>query len=216
MKIATSILSADFAHLAQDIDAVAAAGADLLHVDVMDGHFVSNLTFGPGMVAAIRPITNLPLDVHLMVDDPQRWIPQFAKAGADTLLVHAEATPHLYGALQAVQQAGCKPGVVVNPGTGLATIEEVLPLVGQVLVMTVNPGFGGQKFIPAMTAKVKALAALRQRLGLRFDIEVDGGISAVTAPAVLAAGADILVAGSFIYAAGRPATQIAKLRQVAR
>ncbi|WP_461224366.1 ribulose-phosphate 3-epimerase [Lacticaseibacillus suihuaensis] len=216
MKIAPSILSADFAHLAQDIDAVAAAGADLLHVDVMDGHFVSNLTFGPGMVAAIRPITNLPLDVHLMVDDPQRWIPQFAKAGADTLLVHAESTPHLYGALQAVQRAGCKPGVVVNPGTGLAAIEEVLPLVGQVLVMTVNPGFGGQTFIPAMTAKVKALAALRQKLGLRFDIEVDGGISDATAPAVLAAGADILVAGSFIYAAGRPATQLAKLRQVAR
>ncbi|WP_225047520.1 ribulose-phosphate 3-epimerase [Lacticaseibacillus kribbianus] len=216
MKLAPSILSADFAHLADDIEVVAAGGADLLHVDVMDGHFVANLTFGPGMVAAIRPVTNLPLDVHMMVSDPARWIPAFAQAGADTLLIHAEATPHLYGALQQVRAAGCRPGVVINPGTTVASIEAVLPIVDQVLVMTVNPGFGGQRFIPAMAAKVAQLAALRQQLGLSYEIEVDGGITTATAPVVLEAGADILVAGSFVYAAPDPAAQLAKLRRVAR
>ncbi|HAJ53586.1 MAG TPA: ribulose-phosphate 3-epimerase, partial [Lactobacillus sp.] len=145
MKIAPSILSADFAHLARDVEKVEEAGADLLHVDVMDGHFVGNLTFGPLVIQALRPVTNLPLEVHLMVSDPGVWAPEFAEAGADTILVHEEATSHLYGVLQHIRAAGVRAGVVVNPGTSLSSLDEVLPLVDQVLVMTVNPGFGGQK-----------------------------------------------------------------------
>ncbi len=147
MKIAPSILSADFAHLARDVEKVEKAGADLLHVDVMDGHFVSNLTFGPLVVQALRPVTSLPLEVHLMVSDPAAWGADFAEAGADTILVHEEATDHLYGVLQHVIEKGVRAGVVINPGTPLSSLEEVLPLVDQVLVMTVNPGFGGQKFL---------------------------------------------------------------------
>ncbi|MFD1393600.1 ribulose-phosphate 3-epimerase [Lacticaseibacillus jixianensis] len=213
MKIAPSILSADFAHLARDIQTVQQGGADLLHIDVMDGHFVPNLTFGPAVVAAIRPVTSLPLDVHMMVDDPEAWIPAFAKAGADTLLVHVEATPHIYRALQLIQEHGVKAGVVVNPGTSLSAIEEVLPLVDQVLVMTVNPGFGGQAFLPAMAQKVAQLARWRSERGLAFKIEVDGGITDQTIGTVAAAGADIFVAGSYVFAKGdSPAKQMAKLR----
>lgn len=213
MKIAPSILSADFAHLARDIETVQAAGADLLHVDVMDGHFVPNLTFGPSMVAAIRPVTSLPLDVHLMVSDPEAWLPAFAKAGADTLLIHAEATQNLYHAVQLAQSLGVQAGVVVNPGTSLTVIEEVLPIVDQVLVMTVNPGFGGQAFLPAMADKVARLAAMRQAHDWHFAIEVDGGINDQTISSVKAAGADIFVAGSFVFTQGEPEAQITKLRQ---
>lgn len=217
MKIAPSILSADFAHLARDIQVVQEGGADLLHVDVMDGHFVPNLTFGPGMVAAIRPVTSLPLDVHMMVDDPEAWISAFAKAGADTMLVHVEATPHIYRAMQLIQSHGVKAGVVVNPGTPVSAIEEVLPLVDQVLVMTVNPGFGGQKFLPAMADKVARLAKLRAANGWHFKLEVDGGISDQTIAQVAQAGADIAVAGSFVYAErDTPAKQIAKLQAAAK
>ena len=213
MKIAPSILSADFANLARDIRTVQEGGADMIHVDVMDGHFVPNLTFGPGMVAAIRPVTSLPLDVHMMVDDPEQWIPAFAKAGADTMLIHVEATPHIYRAMQLIKDHGVKAGVVLNPGTSLTAIEEVLPIVDQVLIMTVNPGFGGQAFLPAMADKVARLAKLRTGRKLAFTIEVDGGISDQTISAVAKAGADIFVAGSFVFSDGEsPAKQISKRR----
>lgn len=217
MKIAPSILSADFANMARDIRTVQEGGADMIHVDVMDGHFVPNLTFGPGMVAAIRPVTSLPLDVHMMVDDPEQWIPAFAKSGADTMLIHVEATPHIYRAMQLIKDHGVKAGVVLNPGTSLAAIEEVLPIVDQVLIMTVNPGFGGQAFLPAMADKVARLAKMRAARDWHFAIEVDGGISDQTIASVAKAGADICVAGSYVYAEGdSPAQQINKLRVAAQ
>ena len=169
MKIAPSILSADFAHLARDVEKVEKAGADLLHVDVMDGHFVSNLTFGPLVVQALRPVTSLPLEVHLMVSDPAAWVADFAEAGADTILVHEEATDHLYGVLQHVIEKGVRAGVVINPGTPLSSLEEVLPLVDQVLVMTVNPGFGGQKFLTPMVGQI-FLLQVRMFLGPKMSV----------------------------------------------
>lgn len=214
MKIAPSILSADFANLARDIQVVEQGGADLLHVDVMDGHFVPNLTFGPSMVAAIRPVTSLPLDVHMMVDDPEFWIPEFAKAGADTLLVHVEATPHIHRAMQLIHQNGVKAGVVVNPGTPLSMITPILSLVDQVLIMTVNPGFGGQAFLPEMADKVAQLASMRDEADLNFAIEVDGGISDQTIQTVFDAGADIFVAGSYVYDAPDPAARIQTLKAI--
>lgn len=213
MKIAPSILNADFAHLARDVEKVEQAGADLLHVDVMDGHFVANLTFGPLVVQALRPVTNLPLEVHLMVSDPAAWAPAFAEAGADTILVHEEATDHLYGVLQHIAATGVRAGVVVNPGTPLSSLEEVLPLVDQVLVMTVNPGFGGQKFLTAMVDKVARLHQLRQDRGLHFDIEVDGGINAKTVKAAADAGTDIFVAGSYVFGASDVGAAISSLRE---
>lgn len=215
MKIAPSILSADFANLERDIQVVEKGGADLLHVDVMDGHFVPNLTFGPSMVEAIRPVTSLPLDVHLMVSDPEMWIPAFAKAGADTMLVHVEATPHIHRAMQLIRSHQVKAGVVINPGTPVSLIEPILPIVDQVLVMTVNPGFGGQKFLPEMADKVAALAEMRAATGLDFKIEVDGGVSDQTIEVVAKAGADIAVAGSYVYQAADPAAQIATLKELA-
>ena len=188
------------------------AGADVIHVDIMDGHFVPNLSFGPGIVSALRPITNLPLDVHLMVTDPDMWIEPFAKAGADTIMAHVEATPHIHRTLQLMKASGVKAGIVVNPGTSLSTIDELLPNVDQVLVMTVNPGFGGQKFLPEMADKVRRLSDMRKARGLQFDIEVDGGISDQTIESCLTAGADIFVAGSYVFSKGEPAAQIAKLR----
>ncbi|WP_390404697.1 ribulose-phosphate 3-epimerase [Lacticaseibacillus jixiensis] len=211
MRIAPSILSADYANLQRDVAQVEQAGADLLHVDIMDGHFVPNLTFGPGIVSALRPVTNLPLDVHLMVSDPGQWIAPFAQAGADTLLVHVEATPHIARMVQLMHKHGVKAGVVVNPGTPLSSLEELLPQVDQVLVMTVNPGFGGQQFLPAMADKVARLAKVREALGLHFDIEVDGGINDHTAKMVAEAGADIAVAGSFVFK-GDPAHQLELLK----
>lgn len=211
MRIAPSILSADYANLQRDVAQVEEAGADLLHVDIMDGHFVPNLTFGPGIVSALRPVTNLPLDVHLMVSDPAQWIAPFAQAGADTILVHVEATPHIARMVQLMHEHGVKAGVVVNPGTPLSSLEELLPQVDQVLVMTVNPGFGGQQFLPAMADKVARLAKVRAALGLHFDIEVDGGINDHTAKMVAEAGADIAVAGSFVFK-GDPAHQLELLK----
>ncbi|MCI1985639.1 MAG: ribulose-phosphate 3-epimerase [Lactobacillus sp.] len=215
MKLAPSILSADFANLQRDVQVVEQAGADLLHVDIMDGHFVPNLTFGPGMVAALRPITNLPLDVHLMVSDPEAWITPFATAGADTLLIHVEATEHIFHAVQLMKHAGVKAGVVVNPGTPLSQLEEILPLLDQVLIMTVNPGFGGQQFLPAMAEKVARLVKVRAQLGLSFEIEVDGGVNDHTVSTVAKAGADIAVAGSYVYQ-GDPAHQLETLRAFAK
>lgn len=213
MKIAPSILSADFANLARDIQLVEKAGADYIHVDVMDGHFVPNITIGPAVVAAIRPVTKLPLDCHLMIEKPENYIPDFAKAGADIINVHVEATPHIHRALQMIKNANVKAGVTINPGTPVAAIQHVLQMADLVLVMTVNPGFGGQAFIPEAVEKVKELKALKEEFGYHYEIEVDGGIVPETAKICQAAGADIFVAGSYIYNAPDPEDRIATLKE---
>lgn len=205
IDLAFSILAADFTHLADEIALAERSGGTVCHVDVMDGHFVPNITFGPPVVAAIRPLTKLPLDCHLMITDPDRYIPEFAKAGADWISVQQEVCPHLHRTLMHIRDHGCQPGVVINPATPVATIEEVLPFVHHVLVMTVNPGFGGQKFLPFCAEKVAALAKIRKDRGLNFRIEVDGGISTKTVGEVVRAGADLLVAGSAIYEPGKTA-----------
>lgn len=213
MKIAPSILSADFANLARDIQLVEKAGADYIHVDVMDGHFVPNITIGPAVVAAIRPVTKLPLDCHLMIEKPGNYIPDFAKAGADIINVHVEATPHIHRALQMIKNANVKAGVTINPGTPVAAIQHVLQMADLVLVMTVNPGFGGQAFIPEAVEKVKELKALKEEFGYHYEIEVDGGIVPETAKICQAAGADVFVAGSYIYNAPDPEDRIATLKE---
>lgn len=213
MKIAPSILSADFANLARDIQLVEKAGADYIHVDVMDGHFVPNITIGPAVVAAIRPVTKLPLDCHLMIEKPENYIPDFAKAGADVINVHVEATPHIHRALQMIKNANVKAGVTINPGTPVAAIQHVLQMADLVLVMTVNPGFGGQAFIPEAVEKVKELKALKEEFGYHYEIEVDGGIVPETAKICQAAGADVFVAGSYIYNAPDPEDRIATLKE---
>ncbi|MCD2256225.1 ribulose-phosphate 3-epimerase [Lactobacillus sp. CC-MHH1034] len=213
MQLAPSILSADFINLQRDVSALEAGGADLLHVDVMDGHFVPNLAFGPQVVQALRPITKLPLDVHLMMSHPEAYIDMFAAAGADTIMVHFESTPHIYHALQLIAQRHVKPGVVINPGTPVDALKSVLPLVGQVLIMTVNPGFGGQAFLPSTLEKVAHLDQIRQTdATLTFDIEVDGGINDQTIQQAAKAGADIFVAGSYIFGGHSVAEQITKLK----
>jgi ribulose-phosphate 3-epimerase len=198
--IAPSILSADFARLGEEVREAEQAGADFIHVDVMDGHFVPNLTLGPLVVQAIRPVTKLPLDVHLMIENPDPYIPAFAKAGADYITVHAEACTHLHRTLGFIRENGVKPGVVLNPATPLAAIEYVLDQVEMVLLMTVNPGFGGQKYIPAVTGKIKALRDMLDARGLKSVlIEVDGGVNAETARMVAEAGAQVLVAGNAVF-----------------
>lgn len=214
MKLAPSILSADFANLQRDIQLVEQLGADYIHVDVMDGQFVPNITFGPAVVSAIRPVTKLPLDVHLMIVQPENYIEDFAKAGADIITVHAEATPHIHRAVQMIQAAGVKAGVVINPGTPLAAIEYVLDLVDQVLIMTVNPGFGGQTFIESSLEKVAQLKEWKETKGYHYEIEVDGGIDAVTAKRCKDAGATVFVAGSYIYNADSPKERIETLKAV--
>lgn len=199
MKIAPSILSADFANLQRDIEIVEKNGADLIHIDAMDGQFVPNITLGPNVVSAIRKVTDLTLDVHLMIEQPERYIDAFAQAGADIITVHVEATKHLHRALQQIKQTGKKCGVVINPATPVSAIEMVLGDVDMVLVMTVNPGFGGQSFIPMTLEKIKQLVALRQQHQYNFLIEVDGGINDKTAKLCREAGVDIAVAGSYIY-----------------
>ncbi|OQO69036.1 ribulose-phosphate 3-epimerase [Enterococcus villorum] len=213
MKIAPSILSADFANLQKDIELVEKGGADYIHVDVMDGQFVPNITFGPNIVQAIRPITKLPLDVHLMIVDPENYIPAFAKAGADIITVHVEATPHIHRALQMMKDLGVKAGVVINPGTPVSMIKPVLSMVDQILVMTVNPGFGGQSFINETVEKIVELADLREQNDWHYLIEVDGGIVPETAKICQEAGADIFVAGSYVYGSENPVEQITKLKE---
>lgn len=199
IKIAPSILSADFANLGEEIKDVEHAGADYIHVDVMDGHFVPNITIGPLIVHAIRPITKLPLDVHLMIENPDQYIQQFADAGADIITVHQEASPHLHRTLQFIKQAGVKAGVVINPATPAEMIRPVLSEIDLVLLMTVNPGFGGQSFIDAVVPKIKQIAQWREELGLNFEIEIDGGVNKHTAKTCVDAGANVLVAGSAVF-----------------
>ncbi len=200
VKLAPSILSADFAHLADEVAAAEAAGADYIHVDVMDGQFVPNITVGVPVLHCLRRVTALPLDVHLMIETPDRLIPAFAEAGADLITVHQEACVHLHRVIEGIRELGVRPSVCLNPATPLATLDEILPYVDMVLLMTVNPGFGGQSFIPTSTAKVARLAAtLRQRGLERVDIEVDGGVAPGTAPELVGAGATVLVAGAAIF-----------------
>ena len=199
IKIAPSILAADFTNLGAAVQAAEAGGADYIHVDVMDGHFVPNITIGPPVVAAVRRVTSLPLDVHLMIETPERYLADFAEAGANILTVHVETCPHLHRTVQQIRELGVTPGVTLNPATSLETVREILPFVGQVLVMTVNPGFGGQSYIPTMADKIARLAAMIADNGLDIDIEVDGGIDVDTAPKVVEAGARVLVAGTAVF-----------------
>ncbi|CAM4453069.1 ribulose-phosphate 3-epimerase [Corallococcus exiguus] len=213
VRISPSLLSCDFSRLGEEVRAIEAAGADWIHVDVMDGRFVPNLTLGPVIVEAIKRVATKPLDVHLMIVEPEKYVDAFVKAGADVLTVHQEASPHLHRTLQSIRQAGAKPAVVLNPGTSLSTIEEVLGDVDMVLLMSVNPGFGGQSFIESTVDKVRRLRAMLDARGLKdVDIEVDGGINAQTAKRVVDAGATVLVAGSYVFGAKDYAQAIRSLR----
>ncbi|WP_332630710.1 ribulose-phosphate 3-epimerase [Halalkalibacter flavus] len=212
IKIAPSILSANFANLAEDIKDVEQAGADYIHVDVMDGHFVPNITIGPLVVEAIRPITDLPLDVHLMIENPDAYIPQFAKAGADIISVHVEATPHLHRTIHLIKEQGVKAGIVLNPATPAELIEPILDEVDLVLLMTVNPGFGGQRFIDSVLSKIEKVSQMVQSRGLHVEIEVDGGVNPKTARKCVEAGANVLVAGSAIYNQENRALAISEIR----
>ena len=212
IKIAPSLLSADFANMGEATRKLGEWNADLVHFDVMDGTFVPTITFGPAMCAAIRPYTELPIDVHIMVEHPETYIDQFAKAGADYLTFHAEADAHAHRTLQAIRRAGMKAGVALNPATSLGTVEEILPYVDMVLLMTVNPGFGGQSFIEGVVPKIERLHAMITERGLNVDIQVDGGVNAETSKLVKAAGANVLVAGSYVYGAEDTAAAIASLK----
>jgi len=216
VRIAPSILSADFAALGEEVRAITRAGADYIHVDVMDGHFVPNITIGPDVVKALRSASNQPFDVHLMISPVDPYIEAFVNAGSDIITVHAEAGPHLHRTIQLIKSYGVKAGVSLNPSTPASAVFEVLPDIDLVLVMSVNPGFGGQKFIPGMLGKIETLRAAIDASGRDIDLEVDGGIDAKTAKAVIAAGADVLVAGSATFKGGkrRYAANIRGLRGV--
>jgi len=214
VKIAPSILSADFARLGEQVAEATKAGADYIHVDVMDGRFVPNLTIGAPVVAAIRAGTSLPLDVHLMIEAPEQHIKHFVNAGANIVTVHIEACPHIHRVIQIIKDLGVKAGIALNPGTPIDTLTEILPFVDLVLVMTVNPGFGGQTFIEGMVEKIARMRAELDRRGLTAELEVDGGINAKNAPRVVQAGATVLVAGAAVFSSGRTiAAALKKLRE---
>ncbi|WP_147802363.1 ribulose-phosphate 3-epimerase [Alkalicoccus halolimnae] len=209
IKIAPSILSADFADLGSEVKEAAEGGADYIHIDVMDGHFVPNITIGPLIVKAVRPHTNLPLDVHLMIENPENFINDFAEAGADIISVHAEACPHLHRTIQLIKKAGVKAGVVINPATPVSAIESIIEDVDLVLLMTVNPGFGGQSFITSVLPKIREVRSLA---GPDKDVEVDGGVNEETAALCIEAGANVLVAGSAVFGKENRAQAIEKIR----
>jgi ribulose-phosphate 3-epimerase len=214
--VAPSILSADFGRLAEEVRAAEAAGADWIHVDVMDGRFVPNITIGPLVVRAVRAATRLPLDVHLMIVEPERYVDEFAAAGADRISVHVEASPHLHRTLHQIREAGARPGVVLNPHTSEESIRHVLPDLDLVLVMSVNPGFGGQRFIPASLSKLRSLRQAIDQAGLDIALEVDGGVAPSTSGQVVAAGARALVAGSAVFGAVTPGEELSFDARVAR
>ncbi len=222
IKIAPSILSADFSRLGEQVAEAEDAGADYIHVDVMDGHFVPNITIGPPVVRAVRRVTHLPLDVHLMIESPERYVPDFCAAGADILTVHVEACPHLHRTIHQIRDLGCRAGVALNPSTSVISLEEIIPYVDLVLVMTVNPGFGGQTFIQGTLTKIQRVRRMLDELGPQAELEVDGGIGAETASTVVQAGAEVLVAGSAVFAApavstaGGVAAAIARIREASR
>jgi ribulose-phosphate 3-epimerase len=216
IELAFSILASDFAHLADEVAAAERGGGTIVHIDVMDGHFVPNITFGPPVVKALRPITKLPLDCHLMIEDPDDYIPAFAAAGANMISVQQEVCRNLHRTLQHITEHKVLPGVVINPATPVDTLIEVLPMVNFVLVMSVNPGFGGQQFLPLAVEKIAYLAALRKEMGLNFRIEVDGGVALDTVASVVQAGAELLVAGSAVFEKGRTEQNAAELLRVAR
>ncbi|MBN1993177.1 MAG: ribulose-phosphate 3-epimerase [Anaerolineae bacterium] len=199
VKLVPSILSADFTRLGEQIQEAEAGGGDWIHVDIMDGHFVPNLTFGPLIVSAVRSVTNLTIDVHLMMETPDRYLAAFAEAGADRMTVHVETCPHLHRTVQLIQELGCQPGVTLNPATPLSTLVEILPQVDLVLIMSVNPGYGGQVYIPGSTGKIARLRQMLDDIGSPAEIEVDGGVNSETVPEIVGAGATVLVAGSAIF-----------------
>ncbi len=215
-KIAPSILSADFSRLGEEIRAIEAAGADYVHIDVMDGHFVPNITIGPLLVEAARRITALPLDVHLMIENPDRYVPDFAAAGADIIVVHAEAVNHLHRSVQLIKSLGKRAGVALNPATPLNALEYVLEDLDLVLLMTVNPGFGGQGFIDACLPKIHSLRAMLDRCGCEAELEVDGGVKTSNITRISHAGADVFVAGSAVFGSADYAVTIADMKRLAR
>jgi ribulose-phosphate 3-epimerase len=215
VRIAPSILSADFARLADEAARMEAGGADLLHVDVMDGHFVPNITIGPVVVAALKRVTKLPLEVHLMISDPDRYLDAFVEAGAATVIVHAEVLPHLHRTLQEIRKLGARAGVAINPSTPVAAVGDVLDTLDHLLVMSVNPGFGGQQFIPHTFKKLEAARTLLLEAGSQADVEVDGGVGPSNAGTLVQAGVTVLVAGSAVFGAPDPAAAVRMLRDAA-
>jgi ribulose-phosphate 3-epimerase len=216
IELLPSILSADFAHLADQVAAAELGGGTVIHVDIMDGHFVPNLTIGPPVVKSLRKCTRLPLDCHLMIENPDEFIPAFAEAGADWVSVHYEACRHLHRSLELIAEHGMKPGVVVNPATRVDLLSNILPMVHHVLVMSVNPGFGGQNFIEFSLEKIRRLAEMRRERGLAFRIEVDGGVAHDTVKRIVQAGAELLVAGNAVFGAGQPERDARALLAAAR